>query len=174
MAVRAKALPDQACLRERLTYNSETGDLLWRTQVPSCAAMIGKPAGSVKTNGYVCISLHGVSYLAHRLVWKLMTGADPINQIDHIDGDRSNNKWSNLRAASNRENCINSRVRRNNKSGATGVCWHGQRGKWRAYIVDAQRRHVSLGLFDDQNDAKRARLLAAEKFYGEFASDRAA
>ena len=101
MAIR---LPSLAYLRENLDYDPETGILTWaRGRV---GVSKGKRAGHRNKVG-VQVMLHGTGYLAHRIIWKWMTGEDPPSSIDHIDRDNFNNSWSNLRAATPLEQCHN-------------------------------------------------------------------
>jgi hypothetical protein len=82
--------------------------------------------------------------LAHRVAWKIMTGVDP-TEIDHIDGNRGNNKWSNLRDGTRSDNLRNVSLKRNNKSGSMGVSFSKRQQKWIASIW--------LGSFDSKEEA---------------------
>lgn len=118
--------------------------------------------------GYIYVGLAGKNYYAHRLAWLLHTGTWPANEIDHIDGNRSNNTMKNLREATHQQNCCNTPRRLDNTSSIRGVSWHKQHNKWQAQITfDSVNKF--LGCFDNINDAKNAYITASEKYHGEFA-----
>src|SRR5437879_1070269 len=118
-----KKLPSKEELDKLIRYEPDTGLLFWRKRTEdlfvnrgghtlkhTCAKWNGrfadKEALTKMTLGYRCGRLNRDYVMAHRVIWKLMTGNDPI-QVDHIDGDRSNNRWENLRdvtASENRRN----------------------------------------------------------------------
>lgn len=163
----AKSLPSQEWLKSNLDYNPDTG-VFTRLRSRAVSRWVGKRTGS-NSHGYVRITVaDGFQAAAHRLAWIYMTGEAPAFQIDHIDGDRSNNRWVNLRAATNRLNQINVPKKRNNRSGYKGVCWCPRRGKWRATIVKNGKR-VHLGFFDDPAAAHEVYATELTSFYGEFA-----
>lgn len=126
----------------------------------------GSVAGSVKSNGYVYISTGESSYLAHRLAWLYTTGSWPANDIDHINGDRTDNRSCNLREATRGENMQNERRARssNHSSGLLGVSWSKAAKKWAAGIkLNGIKRH--LGLFDDPTEAHHAYLDAKREMH---------
>jgi hypothetical protein len=122
-----------------------------------------KQAGYIRSDGYRAIHLMGQNYLAHRVVWCLEFGAWPLEQIDHIDGNRDNNHPSNLREASIQENRRNVTVA-NNASGVVGVTWAKKEGNWRVSISDCGKA-INWGHFDNLQDAINARI-DAEIYYG--------
>lgn len=88
--------------------------------------------------------------------------------LDHIDGNRANNKLSNLREATQSQNCANAKLRSNNTSGFKGVYYHPKTGKWKSQIKkDGVSRH--LGLFPTPEEAHKAYVKAAKELFGEFA-----
>lgn len=91
-----------------------------------------------------------------------MTGCIP-NQVDHENHIRNDNMWKNLRAANNSINQQNSSIRKDNKSGFTGVSWHKQSGKWSAYI-SINNRSFHIGIFLKLEDAIKARKAANSKY----------
>lgn len=140
-----------------------------------------KPGDSVgyKTNqGYWRVSIRSgrrdIEYGVHRIVFFMSTEIDPgDNYIDHIDGDRSNNKIENLRIANNSQNLANSEKPRNRSKSITssqykGVSWHKGANKWRAGIVKNGVTY-DLGLFKNEVDAAIAYDVAASKLFGEYA-----
>lgn len=163
-------------LRELLAYNPETGELTWlprpREIFPSKRAFntwnaryAGKTAFiTTDTPGYRQGRIFGKHYLAHRVAWALVHGEWPAEQIDHVNGIRSDNRLSNLRAVSRAENGRNQKRRSTNTSGVTGVQWVSRGNKWEARIqVAGRNRH--LGYFASKDDAIIARK-AAELEYG--------
>jgi hypothetical protein len=140
-------------LRERLHYAKDTG--VWTRLRGGKGARIGDVAGHTNVSGYREISVAGRVYKEHRLAYLYMTGEWPKHQIDHINGDPSDNRWLNLREATASKNQANS-------WGANGQ-WKGAervRGKWRARIkVNGKDRH--LGMFDTRANAALAHATAA-------------
>ena len=156
-------------VRQLLGYDPEAGVL---TRIgsarPQSSHYVGKRAGHINAHGYSMVSVDGRNYRAHQIVWLLMTGEWPSTDIDHIDGDRTNNKWANLRPASRGQNLANAtRLRPDNKSGIKGVSFDKARGKWKAQF-GAYPNHY-CGRFDTKEEAAAAYLLAAQSRYGEFA-----
>lgn len=149
-------------LRELLHYDPETGVFTYLVKRGIC--MPGTVAGSKMIRGNHSIGLEYRRYASHRLAWLYMTGEWPQQEIDHIDGDALNNKWSNLRLATSGQNKQNQhRPRRDNTSGYMGVYRHGVTHDgspiWRARIdIDGKRKH--LGLFDSPELAYSAYLNA--------------
>lgn len=163
-----KTLPSQEELRRLFDYEPDTGILRWKYVRPRAYRIkLGGTAGTVTDRGYLHIGIARRNYLAHRVIWKWMTGNDPVDQIDHIDGDRLNNRWSNLRQATNGQNRWNIRRQKNNKSGTTGVCAEQGRA-WVAYIA-AGRGQVRLGRFQTKTEAIAARREAVSRMHGDFA-----
>lgn len=158
-------------------YDPATGALRWRPKEGNSRSIrsfnnkvAGKVAGTVRQgrSGYLVVGIGRRYYGAHRLIWKLMTGRDPQHFVDHIDGDKLNNKWANLREADNGQNKQNGSLYRNNRSGVKGVCWDASHKAWRAYIgVNGVQR--KLGRFKSINDAASAVAAERERLHGEFA-----
>lgn len=174
-----REVPTAERVRDALDYDPATGVFVWRERELSSFATVrsgrvwntkyaGKVAGSLDSGGYSKISIDAKDYRAHRLAWLYATGAWPAEQIDHRDGDTSNNRFDNLREATNAENGCNRCAYTNNSSGVKGVCWNGQRKKWMAQIqVDGCK--IYLGLFTNLNDAAAAYAIAAQEHHGRFA-----
>jgi hypothetical protein len=165
---RAKPTPSVESLSAIFVYDDASGELKWK-KVPDkkvSRAKVGDIAGAVMMNGYRMICIEYRKYLAHRLIWKMKTGQDAPFSIDHIDGNRLNNRFANLRAATQSQNGMNSKMRKNNTSGVKGVYWG--LGKWRAQIM-IKRRMIALGGFDILGDAASAVAEARKKYHGEFA-----
>jgi hypothetical protein len=160
-------LPSVEYLRKRLRYEPETGKLYWLDceDMPNCWR--GRYAGveaftSDSGNGYQQGSIDGRTYQAHRVIWARVTGAWPAADIDHINGDKLDNRIENLRVVSRAENSRNASKRVNNTSGVCGVSWHKNRGKWQALVV-VQGKYHHLGLFTSFDDAVAARKAAARE-----------
>ena len=130
--------------------------------------MPGTKAGTVLANGYVHIGFCRRYYKAHRLAWLLMTGSWPSALIDHVNGVKSDNRWSNLREATRTQNAANARLAVHNSSGFKGVSFHARRGRWQANIR-TEGRYRYLGLFDTAEEAHAAYSREAKKHFGEFA-----
>ncbi len=155
--------------KECLSYSPETG-IFTRTQKRNSfggKAFVGASAGTIK-DGYVVIGIARRQYRAHRLAWVLMTGEDvPRGKLlDHINRDRSDNRWENLRLVDRSLNNHNSDPHRNNTSGVKGVSWAKSRRKWDARIK-LRGKVVLLGQFARFEDAVAARVAAEQKKLGE-------
>ncbi|WP_274721094.1 HNH endonuclease [Xenorhabdus bovienii] len=150
-------------------YNPSTGCVTWKNPPESSCYFKGDLVGYL-TNGYYKIKLFEMHIYVHRLAWLLYYGRRPSEFIDHINGDRSDNRIINLREASNTENSWNSKMRKNNSSSVKGVCWCKSNKKWVARIrIDGKRK--TLGYFSDLNEAKLAMEEARTKYHGEFSND---
>lgn len=160
-------------LRAVLDYIPATGMFWWRHRPEARkewnTRYAGQPAGSQMPVGYIQIMVLSRFYLAHRLAFLWMTGAWPRSEeVDHIDGDHANNAWRNLREVTGSQNKMNLPLRRDNNSGVKGVWWDKRRHVWIADIEAGGRRH-RLGHFYAFEDAKAARIEAANRLHGEFA-----
>lgn len=149
-------------LAELLTYSPKTGEFVW-VNPTSNRVKAGSLAGSVTSYGYLSIRIDGVAHQAHRLAWLWMTGALPVHEIDHIDGNRLNNAWGNLRDVSRTVNAQNMRsAKRTSTSGLLGVVPYGDR--WIARIT-ASRKEKHLGIFDTTEAAQAAYLSAKRELH---------
>jgi hypothetical protein len=151
-------------LRERMSYDQETG--VFRLRRSRTRWKAGQVAGSLGENGYVSIRVCGVLCLAHRLAWLYVHGEWPVEQIDHRNNDRTDNRLANLRPASVDQNARNNRIGGRNTTGLKGA--YRKRGKWRSTIT-VNGKQVSLGTFSTKEEAHAAYCAAAEKYFGEFA-----
>ena len=153
----------QEILKEILEYR-EDGTFIWRSKI-SRKCTVGKIAGyNIPPHNYKGIKLFNKQYRLHRLVWLYNYGVFPTMDIDHIDGNPSNNKICNLRCVSMSQNQKNKAMNRNNTSGIMGVRFDSSRNKWFAYIK-VNDKLKNLGRYDTVDDAKKARQ-KAEKEYG--------
>ncbi|MDX0946193.1 HNH endonuclease [Sinorhizobium medicae] len=151
-------------LKQVLHYDPASGVFCWAENRKKCTK--GAVAGSVRADGYVLIRIDYQRYYAHRLAWLYMTGEWPAQEIDHADGNPSNNVWSNLRAASPTQNMQNRPTQRNNRTGLKGVR-RSSRGFYATIQVDGQYRY--LGRFCDPLEAHLAYCQTASAVFGEFA-----
>jgi hypothetical protein len=160
-------------LNHLLTYDPETGNFTFLPRAdcefatPRAAAIFrakceGKVAGWRHSAGYISIKIDGAEYLAHRLAWLWHTGQLPDDEIDHINGNRADNRLANLREVTKLENSHNQSLRVTNTSGTNGV--FPSRGRWRAEIV-TEGKSVYLGEFRTQAEGVAARR-GAEKILG--------
>jgi len=148
-------------LKNCLKYDSETGDFVWL--VKKNGVKKNMHAGSLN-RGYTLISINGQRYFAHRLAWIYVYGEWPCGEIDHIDGDRSNNRIENLRIVDRSQNMQNEgHARSSNSVGSLGVSRHGS--KYRARIeVNGKQTHI--GTFDTVIEASVAYLKAKKMLHG--------
>lgn len=152
-------------LRSLLSYNAETGVFVWLVSTNG-RIKVGDIAGSFNNKGYIAIGCDGKEHKAHRLAWLWQYGVWPKDQIDHRDGDKSNNRLANLREATNADNQQNKRrARLDNKStGLIGAKLHRKTGKFMASIgVNKQR--IYLGLHDTAELAHEAYISAKRELH---------
>lgn len=158
--MKSKQLPSQETLRNFFDYVD--GQLIWKKT--RSMAKAGFPAGWIEKNGYVSTNLNGTRYRVHRLIFMFFNGYCP-EFIDHIDGNKINNRIENLRSATSYENSCNRKANKKNKLNVKGVCM--ERGKYKANIKKfGKTRH--LGYFDSLEDAKNAYIVASKEIHGEY------
>lgn len=158
---------DAARLKDLVSYEPQSGRFTWAKARKGCR--LGGECGRIARTGYREIGIDGRLYHAHRLAVLYMTGEWPEQVVDHINRDKADNRWSNLRVASQSQNMANVDVRQSNTSGHPGVTWDKSRSKWRAQIrIDGVK--TNLGRFEHFEDAVSAVNAAARKQWGGFAS----
>lgn len=174
-----KPLPPVGVLRQLLRYEQDTGKLFWLPRPLEMfesgkftarhnwlvwnSRFAGTEAFTSINKGYRVGAIYRQNVCAHRVAWALVTGAWPTDQIDHINHDRTDNRWANLRVATPVENSRNQSMMASNTSGVCGVSWHRGAGKWRAQI-DVAGKQKHLGLFDSMEDAVVCRKDAEAKY----------
>jgi Demerecviridae HNH endonuclease len=121
--------------------------------------------GSVTPQGYLRIRVNNKDYQAHRLAWWFAYGKLPASPLDHINGDKSDNRIANLRLATKQQNAANMKPRH---AGLKGAWWRKDRKKWCAHI-NRDYKTYHLGTFDTEAEAHAAYCAAAVEFFGEFA-----
>ena len=175
-----KKPPSPSVLRQLIDYDPETGALVWRVRDVSFftdgkksaihsmrrwnTRYAGKPALNYKgLKGYFQGAILGKPYLAHRVGWAIYSGAWPENEIDHINGDRLDNRIANLRSVTRQENGKNIAIGITNTSGTIGVYWNVSKLKWAAQIhKNGKQKHI--GHFKSKDDAISARAKANLKY----------
>jgi hypothetical protein len=145
-------------LKKLITYDPDTGILKWIKPRNTRAA---KPEnisdGFPHNKGYMQIGINKKRYFVHRIIWLYMTGNFPKYQIDHINGVKTDNRFSNLREVTNQQNNFNNK--------AKGYCFVKDRNKYLASIyVDG--KNISLGLFKTKEEARASYLEAKMKYHG--------
>lgn len=172
--------PTPELLRQLLDYEPVTGRLIWK---PRPLEMFATKRAFLTWNkrfagneGFTAKDrLHGyrvgnVNYklcMAHRVIWAIVHGEYPDSDVDHINGNRSDNRIVNLRAATRSQNNCNSGLRSDNTSGYRGVSFQAQYGKWEARIHADKKKH-RLGYFDTAEEAAEAYRKASLNLHGEF------
>jgi|ERR1700755_1044893 len=154
----------QELLKERLIYSPNSGKFYWK--VDRGVMKAGEEAGC-KLHGYLIIGIGGSQIPAHRLAWLYMMGSFPDGMIDHINGDRQDNRWINLRAADASINQQNLRRPKGKKTGFLGV-WQRNRksGRFQAEIRDPKTmKKIRLGAFATAEEAHQAYLSAKRKLH---------
>lgn len=142
----------------------EDGELIWK--VSRQRIKIGKVAGNTNNKGYKFIMVNYKNYLIHRLIFLYHHGYLP-EFVDHIDGDKLNNRIENLRECTRSQNMYNQKKTKTNTSGVKGVSWYKNRGKWKSQCRVNGKVHY-LGMYDDLSDAEKAVKEFREKQHGEF------
>jgi hypothetical protein len=154
-------------VRELLCYCPNTGELRWKVGRQGTGG-VGSVAGNTSWHGYREVRIDGILHKAHRLAWLYVYGADPDGEIDHIDGDRANNRLSNLRCATRGQNTANRKFpRSNNMLGVPGVS--RKRKKYEARLVKDGETY-RLGVFETVESAAKAYREKHLELWGEFSS----
>lgn len=160
---------DQKKALRLFSYDPETGSLSWKQRPRSDfkslraekawnAKYAGKEAGYIDRNGYRTVAIDNRHYFAHRLIWLMVHGQWP-DQIDHIEGNRADNRLHMIREVNETENKRNMAAPRTNTSGCVGVIWRKNRRRWQAGIVVANKLKY-LGNFKSKTDAIACRKQA--------------
>ena len=156
-------------LNHLFEYDKETGNLIWKIKPSSRGHSVkaGDIAGTLKSHGYLCVGINYNSYRAHRLIFLMHKGYLP-KTVDHINGDKLDNRIENLRAATIGQNQHNRKTNANNTSGYKGVCWNKAQKKWTARIT-LERKNIHLGYFANVEEAAEVVRKAREELHGDFA-----
>lgn len=146
-----------------LSYDENTGEFKWKETGPGRKSEV---AGTYHPCGYRTLRIGGRQCLAHRVAWYIMTGEQP-EEIDHINGVRDDNRFSNLRAASRSENQFNVPSLKNNTSGVKGVSWNKEKKAWDVEVW-AYKKKYRGGRFRDFSQAVNAVISLRERLHREF------
>jgi hypothetical protein len=160
-------------IRRILAYDPITG-VFTRLQTTSKKLMNKGPieAGGLDSDGYRKIAVNGTIFLAHRLAWLLSYGCWPDEDIDHENGDTSDNRLCNLRSASDSENLRNRGPQKNNTSGYKNVSWCRAMGKWVVRLrTKPNGRYEIIGYFDNKEEANSIAVATRKKSHMRFAFD---
>lgn len=154
-------------LLEALTYDAQTGEFHWKQVSKYTPWFQSQVAGTVGKSGYRMIKIDNKLYTGHRLAWLYFYGVDAMQSIDHINGIKSDNRISNLRNVSHRENCINRQKHRNGRLyGASSNLVNNKTNPWAASIrIGTERKH--LGSFKTEQEAHDAYQIALQKLHAE-------
>jgi len=161
----SEELVSQSYLKSLISYNPDTGVFTWiKSGIGISKDLI---SGYIENNGYRRIKINGKKYLGNRLAWLYMTGEWPSRFIDHINGEKDDDRFCNLREATQSQNCMNRKTTSKNTSGTTGVSWSKNDKKWVSYI-NVNRKRKTLGLFKDKERAIQVRKFAEFIYHREF------
>lgn len=153
---------NQKELKELFRYDNNSGNLI-RLKKIGASKPIGTTLGSIDGKGYLNCQLFKIQYKVHRLIWLYHYGEFPNENIDHIDGNRINNRIENLREASLQENVKNLSIDKRNKTGVTGVIKSRWANSFEASI-SVNKKQIHLGTFRTLNEAIIARKNAENKY----------
>lgn len=168
-------LPEPELLRKLLQYDPETGKLFWRQrplEMFPCEqagnTWNSKHAGieafiTPDSKGYMTGKIFDRRYKAHRVIWVMVNDEWPRNQIDHINGNRTDNRIANLRHVTSQENARNSKRSKRNTTGVSGVSY---RPLAKVYVaqIRVNKKSLYLGAYSDLDDARKARKMAERKY----------
>lgn len=166
MRKKYRELPTQQRLQELFHYNPETG--IFTRRIDRGKWKAGEIVGTLTKGyygGYISINVDYLIYRAHRLAWVYMTGALPANGIDHINGERADNRWCNLREATQSQNLANKHCKKTSYTKTKGV--YRAKSKYAAKTRKG-KLSIHLGTFDTIAEAKAAYDAAAKILHGEF------
>lgn len=176
--VRGNVVVSVEYLRECFMLDTSTGVLYWKSRpahhfVSNASYKMwntryaGEVASCIKTNGYVGVTVLKKSYQAHRVVWAITSGVWPTGDLDHINGLKSDNRYCNLRYATESQNGFNRVLGKNSTTGYKGVSYDKQTKRYKAKIK-ISGRSISIGMFDTPKEAHDAYCTRAEKEAGVF------
>jgi hypothetical protein len=149
-------------------FEYRDGELYWKVK-PCRRDPIGAKAGYFDSSrGYTAINYQRKRYYLHRIIFLMQHGFLPA-EVDHIDGNKANNKIENLRACSHSQNGFNKPAQSNSKSGVKNVSWSKARNKWVVFIK-SNNKQKNIGGFNDLELAELVAIMAREKYHGAYAN----
>ena len=174
----------QKKLKKMINYNPKTGICIWLERTPDMfedgkyskehkcnqwnAVYAGKVVGCIDNqNGRILTTINNKRYKLHNIIYIYMTGKKPNKDIDHKNGNPSDNRWINLRLATDSQNQGNRKISKNNKSGYKGVFWVKDHKKWTARGC-LNGKIYFLGYYDTPENAYKAYCKWAKKAFGKF------
>jgi hypothetical protein len=153
-------------VRALIDYDPSTGAFQWKARSNAYfdKRRIGRSVGAVSNKGYLRITINKKRYLAHRLAILIQEGEWPQGEVDHINGEKTDNRYANLRVASRHENMQNTKLFAANSSGYAGVSIDRSTSLWRARITH-KRKEFHLGSYKTKEEAYQAYLVAKAKYH---------
>jgi hypothetical protein len=162
--MRGRPLATPERIREVVDYDQDTG--LFTRKLAKVGFPVGRQMGSINRDGYSIFMIDYRLYAAHRVAWVWMTGRWPTHQVDHINGQRADNRWVNLREATQSQNLMNCKRQSRNTSGYKGVFLDN--GRWRS-VIQFEKKTKYLGSYSTPQEAHEAYCKAAREQCGAFA-----
>ena len=166
MKTKSGLYPTADRLNREFSFDAETGIVTRKLAVAN--QPVGKIVGSSNRDRYLCAQIDYCKFRLHRAIWAMVYGSWPTSEIDHINGDRRDNRLVNLRHVSRQQNAKNQGIRTDNKTGHKGVSWSNGKKKWVAFI-SLGGKSKNLGAYNDILEAVEAYRRASQMFHGEFA-----
>jgi hypothetical protein len=157
----AEAILAAAAIRDHFTYDPESGEVRWKHRASKRDPDV--PLKSIGSAGYYKVMFRGRALQLHRLAWAFIHDKWPDCVLDHINGNRTDNRIANLREATWRQNAQNMKSRIG-ASGIRGVSWDPIKCKWRARLTNGGK-YIFLGNFDDVLEAEQAYLAGKRKYH---------
>lgn len=153
-------------IKQLFDYDAQAGHLYWRAR--GRGRVKTRPAGTLLSTGYIGVVVGKKRYLAHRICWVVQFGEWPSDQIDHINGNKADNRLCNLREATNFQNGKNTRTHINNTSGVCGVTYDKVNKRWRS-LIKVNGKQIHLGRWPSFEEAVAARKEAESQYFGKWA-----
>lgn len=153
-------------LKEHISYDPLTGIFTWKKLPKYSKKKIGDTIGILTTQGYLFVYVKGQTVLLHRLAFLLMNGSFPSEVVDHIDQNKLNNKFNNLRLASYSQNACNSKTRKS-ETNIRNVYFNKKLNKFEVKIKHKYKSYF-FGLFDSAKEAEQVAIKERKRLHGEY------